>query len=73
MDQYLHDVQAHLRLAELTLRARLTWSEHQPKGMSFRHNRLAQTKALLAMVAETRRMAVLQDDGWWNEADDVPF
>lgn len=73
MDEYILDVQSHLKLAEMTLRARLAWIERRPKGMLFRSNQAAHTNALLAMVGETRRMAELQADGWWEKDDQVPF
>lgn len=73
MDKYLQNARSNLRLAQLTLGARLVWIERQPKGMSFRYNQIRHTKALAALIDEVMAMSELDDQGWWEHDDLEPF
>lgn len=73
MDKYLAATQAHIRLAQLALGARMDALESQPKGMSRRYSKMQHTTALLHLIDEVDKLLQSDPDVWEKEKDEVPF
>lgn len=72
-DKYLDQVESQLKLAHMSLAARLIAVERTPVGMSRRQSTLHHTRAMLAMIEEVQGLVHQDPENWDDKPELLPF
>ncbi len=72
-DKYLAQLESQLKLAHMTLAARLIAVEREPVGLSRRQSTLHHTRAMLAMIEEVQEIVKQDPDNWDDKPELLPF